>query len=323
MLRIFELACACRFAALLSGGALVLLVAPAPAQTPSQDVDRAQFLRNQALIHGDPYSMENGVDEGHAVESPNNPDIGEQEILKRVERYQPFTASSSMPFYYTSNVALAKTGEQSDVLIAPAASVTYAPRITSTFYGAITAQQQYFYYDRFSELNFGSTDFRAGFTYVLPKLHYLNFRAEYDYNRLTFNSSFNDFFSNHSFFVSAELPFRFGRAQQLSIGADANVSIHAEPEAPRRNDFDFYAGYSVNLTRALSLNAVGRLFVRNYYDGDRVDVSEVFALSANFRVNRCFSASAASTLAWSQSNHSVFDYSVANVGGAVSFSFHF
>ena len=323
MPRILELVGGRFLTALLSGGALVVVIASAPAQTPTQDVDRAQFLRNQTLMHGDPYSMENGVDEGHAVESPNNPDIGEQEILKRVERYQPFTASSGMPFYYTSNVALAKRGEQSDVLIAPAAGVTYAPRITSTFYGAITAQQQYFYYNRFSELNFGSTDFRAGFTYLLPKLHNLNFRAEYDYNRLTFENSFDDFFSNHSLFVSAELPFRFGRAQQLSIGADANVSIHAEPDAPRRNDFDFYAGYAVNLTRCLSLDAVGRVFARNYYDGDRVDVSEVFALSANFRVTKCFSASAASTFAWSQSNHSVFDYSVANIGGAVSFSFHF
>src|ERR1700674_3025948 len=323
MPRILELARGRFLAALLSGGALLVVVASGPAQTPSQNVDRAQFLRNQALMHNDPYSMETGVDEGHAVESPNNPDLGEQEILKRIERYQPFTVWSGMPFYYTSNVALAKTGEQSDVLIAPAASVTYAPRISQTFFASITAQQQFFYYDRFSELNFGSTDFRAGITYVLPKLHNLSLRAEYDYNRLTFESSFNDFFSNHSLFVSAELPFRFGRAQQLSIGADANVSIHAEPEAPRRNDFDFYAGYAVNLTRSLSLDAVGRLFVRNYYDGDRVDVSEIFALSANFRVTKYFSASAASTLAWSQSNHSVFDYSVANVGGAVSFSFHF
>jgi len=231
MLRIFELTRTRFLAALLSSGALVIITS-APAQTPSQDVDRAQFLRNQALIHNDPYSMENGVDEGHAVESPNNPDIGEQEILKRVERYQPFTASSGMPFYYTSNVALAKNGEQSDVLIAPAASITYAPRISQTFFASITVQQQFFYYDRFSELNFGSTDLRAGVTYVLPKLHNLILRAEYDYNRLTFESSFNDFFSNHSLFVSAELPFRFGRAQQLSIGADANVSIHAEP-APR------------------------------------------------------------------------------------------
>ena len=274
-------------------------------------------------MHNDPYSMENGVDEGHAVESPNNPDIGEQEILKRIERYQPFTASSGMPFYYTSNVALAKNGEQSDVLIAPAASIMYAPRISRTFFASITVQQQFFYYDRFSELNFGSTDLRAGVTYVLPKLHNLILRAEYDYNRLTFESSFDDFFSNHSLFVSAELPFRFGRAQQLSIGADANVSIHAEPAAPRRNDFDFYTGYAVNLTRCLSLDAVGRIFVRNYYDGDRVDVSEIFALSANVRVTKCFSASAASTFAWSQSNHSVFDYKVANIGGAVSFSFHF
>src|SRR4030088_1712183 len=89
--------------------------------------DRAQLLRSSPPPPADPYSEENGVDNGRAAESPNDADIGEQEILKRIERYEPFTASVAVPFYYTSNVALVRNGEQSDVLIAPAAGVTYAP----------------------------------------------------------------------------------------------------------------------------------------------------------------------------------------------------
>ena len=317
--------CRCRFAAaLLSTGAMVVTMAAARAQTPgTQDVDRAQLLRNQTLMHGDPYSLENGDDDGYAVESPNDPDLGEQQILKRIERYEPFSVSIATPFYYTSNVALAKSGARGDVLVAPAAGVTYAPQFSRTFFGSFTVQQQSFYYDRYSDLDFGSFDFRAGLVYIVPKLHNLMLRGEYDYNRLTFSNSFNDFFSNHSIFVSAELPFRIGRAQQFSLGTDANLSVHAEPAPPRRHEFDFYAGYAVNLTRSFSLDAAGRIFVRDYYTADRTDVSEVFALTANYRVTKCFSASAASTLAWSQSSKSVFDYSVANIGGALSLNFRF
>jgi hypothetical protein len=285
--------------------------------------DRAQLLRSSTPAATDPYSEENGVVDGRAAESPNDADIGEQEILKRVERYEPFTASIAVPFYYTSNVALVSTAEQSDVLMAPTAGVSYAPRFTQTLYGSFSVQHQEFYYDKFTALNFGSFDFRAGLSYVLPKAHNLILHGEYDYNRLTFSNSFDDFFSNHSIFLSAELPFRIGRAQQVSLGVDTNVSLSASPSAPQRDEFDVYVGYAVSLTRSFSVGAVGRVFVRDYRNFDRTDVSEVIALTATYRINKYLSASAASTAAWSQSSLSVFDYDVANIGGALSLTFKF
>jgi hypothetical protein len=312
-----------RFAAgLLATMALGASIGSVSAQQV-QVQDRADLLRSSTPPSSDPYSEENGVDNGRAAESPNDPDIGEQEILKRVERYEPFTVSIATPFYYTSNVALVRSGEQSDVLFAPAAAVTYAPRFTSTLYGSFTIQHQEFYYDKFSALDFGSSDFRAGVTLILPRAHNLMLRAEYDYNRLTSSNSFNDFFSNHSIYLNAELPFRFGRAQQVSLGADTNVSLGANPSAPRRDEFDVYAGYAVSLTRSLTLGAVGRIFVRDYRSIDRTDVSEILALTANYRITNYFSAGAATTFAWSQSSKSVFDYEVANIGGALSLSFKF
>jgi hypothetical protein len=119
------------------------------------------------------------------------------------------------------------------------------------------------------------------------------------------------------------LPFRFGRAQQLSFGADTNVSLGASPSAPQRDEFDVYAGYAVSLTRSLSLGAVGRVFIRDYRSHNRTDVSEVLALSANYQINKYFTAGAATTLAWSQSSKSVFNYDVANIGGALSLTFKF
>ena len=306
---------------LLAIAALTTAVTSLDAQVVSVQ-DRAQLLR-PPTTQTDPYSEENGVEDGRAVESPNDPDIGEQEILKRIQRYEPFTVSISTPFYYTSNVALVRTAEMSDVLFAPAVAITYSPRFTGTLFGSFTLQRQEFYYDKFGALDFGSTDFRAGLFYIMPKMHNLMLRAEYGYNRLTFSNSFNDFFSNHSIFLGAELPFRIGRAQQFSLGVDTNISLHAEPSPPRRHEFDLYAGYSVRITRALTLGAVGRIFIRDYNNISRTDVSEVLALTANYRITKCFSASAATTLAWSQSSRSVFDYKVANIGGALSLSFKF
>lgn len=292
------------------------------AQSPSQNVDRAQLLRTPGFS-ADPTDEVVGPDGSHAAASPNDPDLGEQAILKRQEHYRAFTVSLTTPIFYTSNVALTRTGERGDTIFAPAASIVYAPHFTQTLYGNFSLGQQQFWYDRFGEFNFGSFDARAGLVYRLPQLHDLQLRAEYNFNRLTSDDFDEELFSNHSLFFAAELPFRIGRAQQVGIGVEANVSIAGDPDAARRHDFDGYIGYSAALTRALTLTAVGRLAVRDYVEGDRVDVSEILALTATYHFNRWFSASATSTLATSESSRSVYDYDVANLGGALSVSYQF
>jgi len=260
---------------------------------------------------------------GHAVPSPNDPDLGEQAILKRSEGYKPLTITASIPIYYTSNVALSRSGEQDDWLEAPIVALTYQPRLTNNLYAIATLREQLFYYDRFDALNFGSFDAEAGFVYVVPQWHNMVWRAEFFYNRLTTKDSFESFFNNYSIFLNAEVPFRIGRAQQLTLGVDGNISVDATPEQPRRNDYEVYMGYNLALTRAITLDAVARLVARQYQLTDRVDVSEILATSANFNISRYFTASAISTLAANQSNHAVFDYKVANVGGLLSLSVKF
>ncbi len=303
--------------------ALLCLIPARRTCAQTVQANQADLARNRAELTSAPNAFPSGVVEGHAAPSPNDSDLGEQEILKRAEGYQPFTASVAAPFYWTSNVALVSTGEQSDFLVAPAAALTYQPRITNALYGLLSVREQLFYYDRFSNLNFGSFDVEAGLVYSLPQLHDLILRGEYIYERLTSKNSFHDFFSNHSLLLNAELPFRLGRAQQFSLGADANISFAAEPDPPQRSDYEVYLSYTVRLSRAFSLDTVGRVVLRDYYLSDRLDVSEILAVTANYNVTKFLTASAISTLAASQSNHSVFDYQVANVGGLVALSVKF
>jgi hypothetical protein len=291
-----------------------------PAGAQSTDADRARLLRSQSTITAPESVTATGVDQGYAAASPNDSDLGEQAILKRVEKYEPFTIETGVPIYFTSNVALVDRGRVSDVIIAPLIGVTYAPRLQNTLYGEFGLRQQFFYYQDFGSFDFASFDALAGLVYFAPKLHNLVFRANLDYNRLTGTDTFDDFFSNVGLGLSAELPIPIGRAQQISLGADANISLYATPDPPQRSDFGVYAGYAVSITRSLSLNATGRLVVRPYETGGRTDLSEIIALSANYRIRDWLTLSAISTFVASQSNHSVFDYEVFNIGGGVTLS---
>jgi hypothetical protein len=293
------------------------------AQATSQSIDRAQIGRDQTATAPGPIVTTTGAEDGHVVTSPNDADLGEQQILKRTEAYQPFTASVAVPFYWTSNVALTNQGEQSDFLVSPVAAIAYQPRFTKNLSGVIGVREQLFYYDRLTSFDFGSFDVDVGLTYTVPQIHNLVLHAGYDYNRLTKKNSFESFFSNHIFAVSAEMVFPLNRAQQLSTGIDSNISMDAVPQGPRRHDFGGYVGYSAQVARSVLVGASVRLVVHDYVQTDRVDLSEIVALNATYTLNRLISASAIASFAANQSNHSVFDYQVGNLGGSVAFSIRF
>ncbi len=284
----------------------------------------AQPLRSEAEFQPPAEVSPEGVEDGHAASSPNDSDLGEQEILDHVERYEPFTALMAVSLLYTSNVALASHGERSDLIVAPAAAFFYQPQFTPTLYGLVDVRQQFFFYDRFNAFDFASMDVEAGLTYFLPEFHNLILRGEYDFNRLTFSDRvLDEFFENHSIILNAEVPFRFSRAHQLSLGADANLSVAADHQSPRRNNYEAYAFYSLHLTRAFSIESIGRVVERDYNQNDRTDLSEILSLTANYRLMKWWTVSAISSFAHSDSNHDVFDYNVVNVGGALSLSAKF
>lgn len=303
--------------------ATVLIWLAASSFAQNSEADRAQLVRTQPTFPTSPTVSSQGLDDGHAAASPNDPDLGEQQILKRADQYQPFSVSVGSPFYYTSNVALTRSGDKGDFIVAPVVAVSYDPRFAKTFFGHLGVREQFFLYDRFDEFNFASFDVEAGFSYYIPQWHNLGLHAQYIYSRFTDTDDFDEFFSNHALYFNAEIPFRLGRAQQISVGADTSTSIGGDPEQPRRHDFGVYIGYAVNLTRSFSIDAAGRVVVREYVVSDRRDVSEILALSANYRIASWLTASAITTFAANQSNQEVFDYEVFNIGGAVSLTVKF
>ena len=180
-----------RWPLFICAAALILAGQPTQGQAPPGSAqNRAQLLGRQA--YPGPSATPSAETEGYAVTSPNEEDIGEQQILKRVEEYKPFTISVYSPFYWTSNAALVSRGEQDDVLVAPGVTLMYEPRITKTLYGQVGVVQQFFFYDQLTELNFASLDVIAGLHYYLPQFHNLSLRGYYDYNRLTDTHNFDE-----------------------------------------------------------------------------------------------------------------------------------
>lgn len=293
-----------------------------PGMAQVNQIDRAQLFRANAppgpLVPAalSPEGLE------YAPHSENDEDLGTQRILQKIEEYKAWTVQLGLPIYYTSNVALVRNGEQSDAVFSPGVGVTYQPRITKTLYGEFSLQHQFFEYARFDEFDFTSFDAIAGVVYYLPQFHNLSLRARYDFNRLTDNN-FDQFFTNHQLVIAAEMPFQFSRAHYLLVGGNVNISMEADPVHSQRNDYETYVAYALNLSRSFSVDAAVRIAVHDYRLDDRVDLNELLSFGANYRIADWLAIGAISSFAWSQSNHSVFDYNVANVGGALTVTVRF
>jgi hypothetical protein len=305
--------------ALVGAGLMSILASPVLAQTVTTGADRAGLLQQETQPLYGP-----GFVDGHAIETPNDPDIGQQEILRPEAQYQPFTFSIATPVFYTSNVALTPNNEKGDVVFAPVAGLFYDPQITGTLYGHLGAREQVFYYGKYTAFNFASLDCEAGFTYLLPQFHNVVLRAWYDFNRLTLDDRLGDeFFSDHAIILNAEVPFRFGNAQQVSLGVATDLSVGADHQFPRRNDYGGYAIYSVGLTRAFSVAAVGQVVARVYHQNGRTDVSEIISATATYRFTNWVALSAMGSFAHNDSNQDMFDYNVGDAGGVVQLTVKF
>jgi len=65
----------------------------------AQTANQAQLTREQAPSPFAPTVPPSAVEGGHAVAAPGDADLGEQQILKRVDEYQPFTISVGAAFF--------------------------------------------------------------------------------------------------------------------------------------------------------------------------------------------------------------------------------
>src|SRR6478672_9067997 len=124
---------------------LIALVKVGSAQTIQLNI--AQMSRDQVTTAPTAPITTTGADNTEVVSSPNDADLGEQQILRRTETYQPFVASVGVPFYWTSNVALTNSGEQSDFIVSPVAAIAYLPKINKDLSAYVSVRDQQFYYD--------------------------------------------------------------------------------------------------------------------------------------------------------------------------------
>jgi hypothetical protein len=134
----------------------------AVAQAPAQDVRVETQQQAQAR-------NENTLEQPEAPEEVTDPELGDINVVSRQPRPKMFTFSTGQTFNYSSNAFLVRDDTESAFFWNGRVGASFVPYATRNFTPTLTFDQNWFRYDRFSELNFDSQSLQLDLKYDLNR----------------------------------------------------------------------------------------------------------------------------------------------------------
>jgi len=224
---------------------------------------------------------------------------------------------------YTSNATLANGGRQGDMYFVARGGAGIRPHITHGLYLDGYVSQEVFQYATYSSLNFSLFTAGGGLDYVIDELDQLTFYVRYNYQRYLDGDTLDEFFVNHAITAGVAKEFVLNDVMAIQTGAQAVISVAAEPYEARRNEYDLWLGWRWRIVEPLELQTYYMVSLFNYPDGGRVDLTQNVGGSLNLHLTRWARLSASAGFGANNSTDSFFDYTVVNLGGTLGLDFRF
>lgn len=247
--------------------------------------------------------------------------FGEQEILKQPERSRRLQSFAEVGAFVTDNVALSRHDRRGDAFLQATFGFSYRHEVTSNLSLQTDVQYAAYRYDRFGALDFDSLDTGLEANYRLERLGGLDLFARYNFNDL-FDADGDSVFQNHTFAAGLQKQVTIGDAHTFYAGVSGQLAM-SDPEFSERSEGWAYAGYRLQATQKLEAALAYRYGFFHYDEQDRSDHNHSVSLDLVYRFTDWLSAAANSYLGWNRSDQNVFNYDVANAGGALSLRWRF
>lgn len=245
------------------------------------------------------------------IESPSSLDaaseFGEQLVLVRHAQWDPWRVNAGVSCFFTDNVALAPNRVE-DWFMKYDASVGYTNRIIGPWSFDVTLAQSFVRYDQFDSLDFDVLHADAGISYEATWLADAYFFLRYSFYRITAPGYGDEILRNHSLAIGVQKVWKISQGQQLFFGISSEPSLEATPSIAQRHEHSVFGGWSVRLTDKLSAQLSGRVGYHVSTATDRQDWNYVALASANYAITDWASIGASSSIAWNESNKSIFTY---------------
>ncbi|MDX2081317.1 MAG: hypothetical protein SFU53_11085 [Terrimicrobiaceae bacterium] len=258
-----------------------------------------------------------------APTSPADPDLGEQLLLTKKQRYRPFSINANWSTTWTSNAFYTPSNPSSDVLMSAGAELVALPHLGGNFFLEGTGSFRGYRYFRNPVLDFNSVDATAGVLKVFRELWDIGVYGRYEYSGLFNPRSGGELLHEHSLVVGARKMFQFSRAHALFVSAEADFTLGGEPEYALAHDFTFFAAHQVQWTRFVQTSFYYQMQALSFLEGGRADLRNNFGFSVNLQPLRWLTVYSTTWLGWNASTEAEYEFFVANLGGGVGASINF
>jgi len=223
---------------------------------------------------------------------------------------------------YTSNPTLSSGGGKGDMYYFARGGAGIHPNLTGGLYLDGHISEEVFLYSRNTALNFSHLNAGGGLDYVFEDLGQLNLWVRYEYDRYL-GGNLAEFFVNNSLVTGLGKEFLISDTMAIQTGAQAAISLTANPSSARRNEYDFWLGWRWRIVEPLELQTYYVVSLFYYPEGSRVDVTQNVGGSLNLSLTRWAKLSASVGFGTNSSTDSFYNYTVVNVGGTLGLDIRF
>jgi hypothetical protein len=301
--------------------AALYVAAPVLGEDANSVIEQSRLFQNSRLTTGAPVDA-NGVPLPIPETAESGDDsFGKQQILKTEEKIPQFSVGGDASVFYTSNVALTRRDEISDVFFAGDAALSWTPRLNSDVQMQAGARASIFRYHDTPELDFQSVGAGIGVFWNPRWTGGIGLSARYDFTELIDRNS-SELLQDHQFSLAAQKILPLGRSHALSFGAIGSVGI-SDPFAQQRDQIGAVIGYHVQLTRYLAAQLGYRHSWHFYNAGGRTDFNQILSLGAHCHLTRWASLEGFLSWATNYSSKDAFKYDVFTTGGGLALTVRF
>ena len=140
----------------LTLGFFLSVVTESPAQDVRVETQQQARARNERVVQQET-----------APEEVADPELGDIQLVSRAPRPKMFTIATLQSLNYSSNAFLVRDGAQDDFFWNGRVGASFVPYATRNFTPRLTFTQDWFRYDRFSELDFDAQNLQLDLKYDL------------------------------------------------------------------------------------------------------------------------------------------------------------
>lgn len=264
------------------------------------------------------------VDENDfAPESPGDDDIGQQLILKEVERQRWLNAQVDTFSFWADNPANLSKGGDEDVFWGSQISLGAQPLLAERLHLDAFVSQQFYRYNENSFLNYEYLQASLGLIYLEPRLSDSIIFMQGQFGRTTGDNLGQGDLNSFSLLSGIQKTIIFDRRNSLYMNLMGDWDVASNVDNLEHAEYIADLTYRFKIMRDLVLSASYRFTWFDYYNVDRSDALNIMGVYLTYSPYTWMSIYAGGTFNINDSNVDAFDYNATNLGGGLGIQIHF